>query len=234
MYRLGHPSIRKRKKRNSVLFVVVVALVVCGLVLFVLKSFMSGSSEEPFQPQSITREYPRQNQNTDKTFTQGGFSVTLPNDWVLKEHTSTPYESFSWQAGKKGADNRWLTIYVDTMPTSMAFNRLQPVSIANNRLLISGPISDNCTAFTGSQGAMKPSKPGIDTLPTKWQDVNFLCDMGNFTRNVVGVGTDDSGVQVPLMSSNGSRHAFMFVYTDHNANPDYQILEKALTSFTLK
>jgi hypothetical protein len=233
MYRLGRYN--KKTPHYKWLGIVVAVLLVVGAGAFVIFNFLNGGDSHSTGEVAITREYVKEVPNNHKTFDLKEFTVLLPDDWVLKEHmANNQINSYSWQASKKGADNRWFTVYVDRLPTKQVYNRMLPITIKDNKIIGTGSISDNCTAFTGTQGANKPAQPGIDTLPTKWQDVSFLCDMANYTRNVVGAGTEDNGTQLSLSGPKTGAHVFVVVYTDHNINPDYQILEDALTSLTVK
>ena len=67
-----------------------------------------------------------------------------------------------------------------------------------------------------------------------------MCDMANVSRNVVGVGTSDTGHTLTLRGSETGETSFYVIYIDHNIHPDYQILERyadpreqALPSFDL-
>lgn len=230
MYRLGRRS-KKKTKRKVWVAILLVLIALGAAVAYFAVIILSEPDEEITTTQAITREYaPPQGEDT-KNFNQDMFSVTLPSDWVLKGHNEVPNNIYSYQATKKNADNRWLEIYVDRVPTGVAFNRLLPVIIENNKIVVTGSVSENCIEFTGPQG--NPRGAGVAALPAKWQGVDFLCDMSNYTRNVVGVGTIASKHNVILSGPTAGQHTFYFKYIDHNISPDYQILEKALESITV-
>ncbi len=231
MYRLGrkgHAKVKKRTWRVTASILTVV-LVGGGIATYFI---IRGLEQEPTVPQAITREFSDSRDNTDRTFTQAGFTISLPSDWVVREEGTGVHGRHSWQATAKHADNRWLDVYVDDIPTNIAFNRLLPVTTASGKIIVSGSISDNCSTF-GTTG-VTPESSRESTVVAKWQDIEFLCDMANYTRNVVGVGTTDSQNRVMLISASGRQHTFLFVYTDHNVHPNYQILENALKSVTLE
>jgi hypothetical protein len=233
MYRLGRGT-HKKIKRKLWLGIVLVLVMLFGAGGFFTVQLLHESEPSITTPKAITREYAPEAINDSKAFDQQLFTVSLPNDWLLKEHTTEPYNLYSFQATKKNADNRFLEIYVDKLPPDRPYNRLMPVSVDNNKIIVTGSVSDNCTTFTGPQGANQAAAPKVDSLPAKWQGVDFKCDMANYSRNVVGVGAAAAGSKLPLLGATSGKHTFYFIYIDHNVNPDYQILEEALSSLTLK
>jgi hypothetical protein len=233
MYRLGRRSKKKAKKQLWFVILALLLIPVIAIGYFIVR-VAKDSDVKASTPQAITREYAVEEVDDRKVFDQTEFVVKLPNDWALKDHVTEPYNLYSWQATKKNADNRWLEIYVDRYPKDKAFNRLLPVSIDNNKIIVTGSVSENCTAFTGPQGANQAPASGVETLPAKWQGVDFLCDMANYTRNSVGVGTTGSQTAIKLSGAKTGMHTFFFVYIDHNINPDYQLLENTLASLEVK
>lgn len=232
MYRIGRKKGKKTRK-HVWLFVFMFTVFLCAAAGFLAyKIAMELQATEVTTPKEIVHEYAPPESN-EKTFDQDLFQIKLPADWVFKGHTTDQYNRYSWQASAKNADNRWLDIYVDKTPSNMAFNRMYPVTVQSNRILPAGPVSDNCTAFTGSQGRDNAPDPRVPQIQTSWQDVSFWCDMSNYRRNVVGVGTVNAKEGVTLVSTSGVRHNFLIVYTDHNFNPDYNLLQNALKSITL-
>lgn len=230
MYRLGRRS-KKQAKRRVWVFILLILLAVSGAVGFFIYKVLSEPDETITTTQAITREYAPPQGEDVKEFNQGIYTITLPSDWVLKGHNETPFNMYSYQATKKNADNRWLEVYIDKVPTDVAFNRLLPVIIENNKIVVTGSVSENCIEFTGPQG--NPQGAGVPALAAKWQGVDFLCDMSNYTRNVVGVGTVASKHNITLTGATAGQHIFYFKYIDHNISPDYQILEKVLESLTV-
>jgi len=232
-YRIGRHARRKAKK-HIWLSILVVILLLLGSAGFVVYRIVQDTAEtEITLPGPITREYAPPD-NADKVLDQDVFTIKLPEDWRLKDHTDTGnLNKYHFQATAKGKDNRTLEVYVDRVPIHKAFNRLLPVIIADNRVTVISSVSDNCTAFTGEQGANKPSD-GPSEMDAKWQNISFTCDMANYIRNVVGVGTAENGHNLKLNGPKTGEHIFYFVYIDHNINPDYQILERAVESLTVK
>lgn len=228
MYRLGRRS-KKRTKKYIWLIILLLLIVLCAAGAYFVYKLLSEESETITNTTAITREYEPPQGEDVKEFNQGPFVIKLPSDWVFKGHIDRPYNVYSYQATKKGADNRILEIHVDQVPQDAPFNRLLPVIVEDNKIAVTGSVSENCTEFTGPRG--NPTAAGVDKMSAKWLGVDFLCDMSNYTRNVVGVGTAASGHNIVLSGPEKGRHTFYFKYIDHNINPDYQILEKALESF---
>lgn len=230
MYRIGRRS-KKRAKRKVWIFILIVILAIAGAVGYFIFRILQEPDETITTTQAITREYAPPQGEDIKEFNQDIFTITLPSDWVLKGHNDTPHNMYSYQATKKNADNRWLEVYIDRVPTDVAFNRLLPVIIESNKIVVTGSVSENCIEFTGPQG--NPAAAGVPALAAKWQGVDFMCDMSNYTRNVVGVGTVATKHNIALTGPTAGQHIFYFKYIDHNISPDYQILEKALESLAV-
>lgn len=229
MYRIGRRS-KKHTKRKVWVFILLLLFVAIGVAGYFAYKIVQEPDETITTTQAITREYaPPQGEDT-KEFKQNEFSITLPSDWVFKGHIDRPYNVYSYQATKKNADNRTLEVFVGVVPTDVAFNRLLPVIIENDKIVVTGSVSENCVEFTGPHG--NPRGAGVSALPAKWLGVDFLCDMSNYTRNVVGVGTVAQRHNIVLKGPSGQR-TFYFKYIDHNISPDYQILENALESLVV-
>lgn len=218
MYRIGR-GVRKSKRRHvrKLLFLLVLA----GLLslVFWLQHFMSDADDTPIAPQAITREYAPEQTNTHKAFDTPQFHMELPNDWVFKGYETSPHNKYTYQAGTKNADNRWIEIYVDTIPSTQTFNRLRPITITDGVITMPEQISDNCYDMAGQ-------KP---IAQQKYAGITFQCDVANYSRNVVGVGAVNQGTTIKL-----GKHQFMIAYTDHNMRPSYQILDDMLKSFSVK
>ncbi len=227
MYKIGRRS-KKRVKRKLWVFILIILIIVCAAIVTGIVYLLNQETEQITVPEkAITREYAPPQEDL-KEFHQDSFSINLPSDWVYKGHVTAPVNVFAYESTKKNEDARRLEIFVDRIPTDKAFNRILPVTIQDNKILVSGSVSGNCVEFTGING-VNPQTAGVATLASKWQGVEFTCDVGNRTRNVVGVGTTEHKSNIPL-----SNHVYYFLYIDHTIHPNYQILEKALESFTAK
>ncbi len=162
------------------------------------------------------------------------YTFTLPPDWKETARQTTASErSVTWQWQAKEA-NRWLKLYVDTIPANLAANRLLPVEVAHDTTITYGQLSENCATFTGPAGtaALQTNNPG--PTRSKWQQIDFICDLTKFVENKVGVGSVEGINTISLTGPTGGSHRYFFLYTDHNIQPNYGILYDALRSFLPK
>lgn len=156
------------------------------------------------------------------------FSMSLPNGWKETERVSNNRErSITWQSKIKKEDNRWLKLYVDLIPPDVAINRLLPLDVAGASVNYR-QLSDNCKNFTTANKDTKvPQK-------SKWQNVEFICDLPRFVQNKVGTGTAGALNSTTITGADKGKHKYFFVYTDHNIHPDYQLFYDMLKSFKAK
>jgi len=137
-----------------------------------------------------------------------------------------PHPNYSWQGTNKN-NTRWLNVYMDTIPASLAVNRVLPVMGNGAALSLPTNVSDNCTTFTGASNSTQLS------VTAKWQGITFLCDTGNYVRDVVGTSSLEGVNTVSLSTTTSGNHHFFFTYTDNSSSPDYTIFTNALKSFRL-
>lgn len=156
------------------------------------------------------------------------FSLNLPDDWQPRANNDVPKPTYSWGGTTKTDNTRWLNIYVDDIPTTLAVNRVLPVDGNGTTLALTAGVSDNCITFTGATNG------GQNSAPAKWQGINFLCDTGNYIRDVVGTSSPDGINTVILTSADKGMHQFFFTYTDNSSSPDYSVFTDILKSFQLK
>jgi hypothetical protein len=155
------------------------------------------------------------------------YSMELPNDWKQISTNKDPrYSSIEWQWNAK-TKNRTLEIFVDRYPTNMPLNKIMPVTVQSNSFTPDSE-SDNCSKFTN-----KISDANLK-VPSKWQDVPFLCDLDNTVDNIVGVGTINEGVYITLNSPTKGSHKYMFIYTDRSIPENDDPLKTALRTFAVK
>lgn len=155
------------------------------------------------------------------------FSLALPTDWKPRVSNDMPLPSYSWRGTNKGDDTRWMNVYVDAIPTNLAVNRVLPLTGNGATLSLPTNVSDNCTTFTGATGPTQLS------VMAKWQGISFLCDTGNYERDVVGTSSLDGINTVTLRTATNGTHHFFFTYTDNSPSPDYSIFTAILKSFRL-
>jgi hypothetical protein len=207
----------------------VILVVVIGLI-----ARSDGPKQQPvisggtkIVPQSISKDVLRVNQPL--------FSLQLPSDWKQTSAQDTQAShSISWQATTKGTDNRYLTLYIDTIPTTKPVNLELPVSVSGNQLSY-GALSDNCSDFTPG-GTMDVGKAEVmPPAPSLWQGVNFICNIPEVLLDQVGTGSIGSpNNTVTVTGPTSGTHKYFFLYTDLNIDPDYSILFNAIQSFRAK
>ncbi len=159
------------------------------------------------------------------------FVTQLPSDWRLVSAKSGVY---SWQSTLKGNDNRYLSIYVDSVPTSLPVNQELPLTVNGNQLSY-GALSGNCANFTpgGTLNAAQAVK--LKPSPAVWHGVNFICNLPRVIDNQIGTGSVGNPVNATTITGpqNGT-HSYFFLYTDRNAQPDYSILYNVIQNFRAK
>lgn len=168
--------------------------------------------------------------NADSLFvSEENFEFELPGDWREIDRIDRPTEqSITWQATLRDEDNRYLKLYVNTIPDEPIV-RLLPVNVSDNQLQ-RGQLSAHCATFTGS------SEDGRRYPIAKWEDVEFLCD-ANRTVNVNIIGTGQHGQPtntVEVKGPNSGTNRYFFVYTDQNIRPNFDIFYNVVSSFRAK
>ncbi len=161
------------------------------------------------------------------TYNEPTFSITLPNDWKVEPVNDQPAPTYTWHGTNKDNTDRWIDVFVDAIPATLAVNRVVHVQANGGAISVISDVSDNCTTF----GNAPNQSSGV--AQTKWEGLSFLCDTGNYTRDVVGTVSPDGINQVSLTGATGTHH-FFFTYTDNSYTPNYQIFTKALKSVIAK
>lgn len=226
-YQLGKPL---RVRRHHWWIFILVFVVLSGLSAggwFAAKHYLRPDTTINQSHAVVTKVTGSQLAN--KRFSERTFTIELPHDWAFVGQQSKPYLKYSWHNTAK-ADNpgsRMLDVYVDTLPANLGVNRVLPVQAAGDRL-VPTTVSDNCAEFTGDK------VPGSATTPAKWQNVNFLCDLANYVRNLTGTSSPQGVNTVTLTGKNTGQHRFFFTYTDNSSDPDLTVFSSALRTFRAK
>ncbi len=166
------------------------------------------------------------------------FSMQLPGQWKESARDNDPsFHSIQWNyTGGKSSD-KWVRIYMDTIPTTMAFNYLLPVVPSEGGGLSPGQISDNCVNFTqGANPANRDASTPIasESLTARWQQVTFPCDNTHTSHQVVGTGSTEGGNVVTVTGPTRGSHKYFFMFKDDNYHPDYSLFSSVLSSFKAK
>lgn len=162
------------------------------------------------------------------------FSLQLPSDWQETQRLETSQIKYvTWQATKQKEDNRWLTIYIDKLPKQQNLNRVVAVQPSGDRLSV-GSVSSQCQSFTLGGTLDAGEAPGLRPKLTKWENVEFYCNLPRPHENEIGISSPDQIQAVTVNGENQGQHTYFFMYTDHNIHPNYQIFLNALASFHAK
>ena len=157
------------------------------------------------------------------------WSFDLPSDWEAFTPPNFPPTAHSWRNTADNKGVRVITVYYDGAPANFAVNRVVPVLAEGAGLGNIGDVSDNCINFTNHT---QPSP--TDTVPAKWQNTNFVCDVGNHSRNVVGTASLDGLNIAKLTGPTTGAHSVFITFTDASASPNFGIFTAMLQSFQLK
>jgi hypothetical protein len=207
--------------------VVVIAILIGLIVLYLHRQRVSVNGVAKSVPQSTQKVAHLQ-------INEPTFTMQLPIDWKETGSQDVPTNhSISWQATAKNADNRYLTVYIDTIPTTYAVNRELPVTVHGSQLSY-GALSDNCAGFTpgGTEDVAQAVK--LKPAPSVWQGVNFICNLPNVIDNQIGVGSTSGVNTVTVTGPTTGTHSYFFLYIDRNVQPDYNILFDTIQSFQAK
>jgi hypothetical protein len=220
----------KHRVRKLIAVMTVSVVIFGGIVGFVIWNM--NKSPQSTEIEGIARNVEQQEDvksAVSKTnINEPYFSMQLPSGWKETERLSNKNErSITWQSKIKKEDNRWLKVYVDLIPPDLAINRLLPLDVAGAGVS-HRQMSDNCKNFTTAK------KDVTEPQKSKWQGVEFLCDLPRFVQNKVGTGTVGALNATTVSGADKGRHKYFFVYTDHNIHPDYPIFYEMLKSFKAK
>ena len=228
MYKLGR---RHRKSHARLIFAVVFVLLGAGA--YVLKDFHPQTTASIQNAAAVTKHYDG-GAAQKAHFNEANFSFDLPQSWALVTHATTPYNSWTFQ-GTSGDDrNRIIMIYEDSIPLTQPVNRVLVLTPQANQLTRSDGVSDNCINYTSAAQQAAPDAVRTKIVTDRWENVNFLCDIGNYLRNVTGTSSAQGVNTVSLTSKNSGTHSFFFTYTDSTISPDYSAFYSVLDSFLLK
>ena len=221
MYRLGHQI-----RHHYWVYMASIA-VMLGLIFVLILSIhhIIQPNSVITQSKAITHYYSADNTPTQHV-AEKGFSMSIPVGWKPAQNIDSPYQVFSWQGTGTDADRR-IDVYIGNIPTKLAVNRLLPVQVNGDQLQAIGSVSDNCTTFT------TPTAQSTETgmIDAKWDGVDFTCDVANYERDVVGIGSA-TGVITMTGPTTGS-HQVLLVYTDNTTQPDFTIFTAIAQSFQI-
>jgi hypothetical protein len=224
MYRLGE---REQHHRKLYMLLGVFAVILVVGIFFAKQLFTSDAKINNPSAAVVTNvSYDqKQVQQVDTPY----FSMKIPAAWKAGQpKDGVPQATYLWQ-GTTGEDkNRWISVYVDAALASFAVNRALHVQSNDSSISVIGNTSDNCTSYTG------PANTATGKTPAKWETIDFLCDSGNYARDVVGTVSADGLNNINLSGKTKGVHKYFFTFTDNSNQPDYSIFREALKSFEAK
>jgi hypothetical protein len=227
-YKLGK---RHHKRHFGILFSIVLCLL--GASAYLLVYFHPKSTATIQNAAAIVKHYDGTT-GQKAHFDEGTFMVDLPRTWKLVTRNANNFNSWTFQ-GTNGDDrNRIIMIYEDSLPSKFAVNRVLIVQSQGNRVVHDNDVSDNCINYTSAAAQASPEAVSTKIVTDKWQNVNFLCDIGNYLRNVTGTSSEQGINTVTLTGKTSGVHKFFFTFTDATISPDYTSFYSMLDSFSLK
>lgn len=224
MYRLGH-----RYSRHYVLYSVLLGVILLAVAGVLIARYLFPADTHITQSPAVTH-YVAASDTPVMHVSKSVFTLDLPSGWHEVAPLPVAYTMYSWAGGSDGKDApRRLDVYVDKMPVSLAVNRLLPVQANADYIDAIGNTSDNCVNFTDKT----PASNASGVAPSKWSGINFLCDVGNYERDVVATGSSEGINQVSPTGLTTGQHHILLLYTDNSGSPDYTIFLAIVRSFHL-
>jgi hypothetical protein len=221
MYHIGQPTKRRHWMRR--LLVLAFLVLAAGSVFGYARMMQPDTVIHQGTPQNteVTLALPKK-----QLVSKPGFQMEIPEGWK-ETHGTSSYTMYSWEGTGKEDSARRVDVYMDTLPATLAVNRLLPLQAQGSGLLPTASVSDNCINFTDKATA----NPQTGAAPAKWSGVSFLCDTANTLRDVVGTGSVEGINSVGVIGASGKMHHVFFVYTDHSAQANYDVFTDMLATF---
>jgi hypothetical protein len=234
MYKHGKPTYRLTHRPMFVILVAILVIMAVGYFFIIRPNSKNRFNNDPNARTTTIKD----TSPSDTPIDGDVFTAVLPGGWQLTgKDFDARYHSYQWNSSDKKNNGRLFRVYVDTIPTTQAVNYLLPVKVQDNTMSF-GTVSDNCVNFT--QGAVpeeqRPVNIPVDkiALPSRWDLVDFLCDNGNVSHQVVGAASSEGLNTVTLSGPTKGKHKFFFMYQDNSINPDFGQFDRILSTFKVK
>jgi hypothetical protein len=161
--------------------------------------------------------------------------MQLPINWKETGSVDTAtMHSISWGDITSGIPDRYMTLYIDTIPKTLPVIYELPLAVRNNQLAY-GEMSGNCSGFTPGGTLNTYAAETLMPAPSTWDGINFICNLPEVILNQVGTGAIGEPVNtITVTGPTGGTHNYFFFYADMNINPNYSILTDAVQSFRAK
>lgn len=225
MYHVGK-QIHKHRRLKRTIVVVVLIILFAGLVYWLMHLRIAPSATIR-NDTPVSKNYTA-SETAKLTVNKPEFKVVFPGGWVERKIIPSPIGPRYTFAAPTG-DSIVFDIYIDNPPENLAVNKAIVVSGQGNGLS-HDYVSENCANFTDS----KYKNPQTGFAPARWQDTNFICDMANVNRQVVGTISKEGMNQVTTTGASGAVRKVFMTYTDNNITPSYSTLYDILASFEFK
>ena len=225
MYRLGKQAHRHRRGQRIAIGVFVL-LIIAGLLYWLAHLRISPTQQIKNSP-SVSTAY-NASETAKVNINKPEFTMELPAGWTERQVIASPTGP-RYTFASPSSQSQVLDFYIDNPPTGMALNRAIVVDAQGNGLAYDR-VSDNCITFTDPKN--KNAQTGH--APARWQEIDFICDMSNFSRALVGTISKDGINQVAVAGEAiGNRKVFIS-YTDNSISPNYGTLYDILGSIKFK
>lgn len=224
-YHVDHRGHRYRRARRRI--IVLSAIIFVGTLLYLLFNL------EIAPPQNITNAPGRTRSLDDESaknisVTKPEFTIELPAGWTEGKSDASLVPAPKYVFFSKPEGQQTLRIYLDTIPSSLGVNKAITVSARTNQI-DHDVVSENCANYTGENKG-----PVTTNSPAKWQNIDFLCDLANSSRPIVGtISIDGMNFLKVKGATIGERRVFI-TYGDFNINPNYVTFYGILESIRFK
>lgn len=225
MYRLGK-QIHKHRRIQRFAIILLLVLFFVALVYWLMHLRIAPTATIR-NDTPVSKNY-TSSQAAKVSVDKPEFKMELPAGWTERKVISSPTGpryTFSAASGEP----KVLDVYIDNPPTNLAINKAIVVSSQGSGLTHEY-VSENCVNFTDP----KYKNPQTGFAPARWQEIDFICDMANSNRQVVGTISRDGANQVNTTGVSGATHRFFMTYTDNDITPSYSTLYDILGSMQFK
>ncbi len=224
MYQYDKRTHKHAKLKKRVIWTTI--LIVFVGVVYGLSRLKISPEQDIKNSAPLSRAY-NSGQDKKQQFAKTEFTFTATSGW--KEYAAQQGQLTPKYLFKDVSKSRILEVYIDNPPEQLGVNKVIVVDSVDG-VLSHDVVSDNCTTFTDS--SKKNPQTGIGIA--KWQEIEFLCDMGNAARAVVGTISDDGKNMFSATTPTGRTYKVFITYTDNNINPDYNVLYDILGSLKFR
>lgn len=226
MYRVEKQTHRHRRLVRNLWIVFVVSIF--GVALYVL-THLRITPEQNIRNAAPTSKGFDNNSAAKVKVDKPLFTMELPAGWkevaVTINIVNAPKYAFSSNAERM----THIDLYIDAIPATLGINKAIVLTSQGDGVSY-GTVSENCTTFTD----LKLSNPKTGLAPAKWQETNFLCDTGNYNRQVVGTIAGEGVNTLTVHGTTQGSHVFFMTYTDNTIGPSYTTLYDILGSLHFK